>query len=41
MPARSTPELTATEVVDRAPAHRPVEMPATPWTETGDRLRRD
>lgn len=37
----TTPELTATEVVDRALAHRPIEMPATPWTETGHRLRRD
>ncbi|MEU1604128.1 e9imm peptide [Micromonospora matsumotoense] len=37
----TSPELTAIEVVDRALAHRPIEMPATPWTEPGDQLRRD
>ncbi|GHJ10927.1 hypothetical protein TPA0907_52940 [Micromonospora humidisoli] len=36
----TVPELTATEVVDRASARRPVEMPATPWPEPDDRLRR-
>ncbi|MFG1778767.1 e9imm peptide [Micromonospora sp. NPDC049048] len=28
-----TPELTATEVVDRALAYRPIEARATPWVE--------
>lgn len=30
----SDPELTAAEVVDQALAHRPIEMRATPWTQT-------
>ncbi|MGC5660651.1 e9imm peptide [Micromonospora sp. WMMD723] len=37
----TTPELTATEVVDRALAYRPIAMQATPWPETEEQTRPD
>ncbi|WP_194822801.1 e9imm peptide [Micromonospora sp. S-DT3-3-22] len=37
----TTPELTATEVVDRALAYRPIAMRATPWPETEEQARPD
>ncbi|WP_431916826.1 e9imm peptide [Micromonospora wenchangensis] len=35
----TAPELTATEVVDRALAYRPIALPATPWPETEEQVR--
>ncbi|MGV9976654.1 e9imm peptide [Micromonospora wenchangensis] len=35
------PELTATEVVDRALAYRPIAMQATPWPKTEEQVRPD
>ncbi|MBW4704051.1 MULTISPECIES: e9imm peptide [unclassified Micromonospora] len=37
----TTPELTATEVVDRALAYRPIVLKATPWSETEEQTRPD
>ncbi|MBO4159563.1 e9imm peptide [Micromonospora antibiotica] len=37
----TTPELTATEVVDRALAYRPIVLQATPWSETEEQTRPD